>query len=154
MATVELRFSAQPEHVRTARLVAAAVARRAGVDEAVLDEVRLAVGEACSRAVGLHRSHGITAPVRVVLTEEEKIFSIEVGDEVPAPGTKAAAENVPVSRRAVLAGDLYETDTGDGEDEMGLAVISGLVDDVEVTSDESGGTIRMSWPTASAVALP
>ncbi|NEE57431.1 ATP-binding protein, partial [Streptomyces sp. SID8455] len=69
MATVELRFSAQPEHVRTARLVAAAVARRAGVDEAVLDEVRLAVGEACSRAVGLHRSHGITAPVSVVLTE-------------------------------------------------------------------------------------
>ena len=51
MATVELRFSALPAHVRTARLVAAAVARRAGVDEAVLDEVRLAVGEACSRAV-------------------------------------------------------------------------------------------------------
>ncbi|MEV4993143.1 ATP-binding protein [Streptomyces niveus] len=154
MATVELRFSAQPEHVRTARLVAAAVARRAGVDEAVLDEVRLAVGEACSRAVGLHRSHGITAPVRVVLTEEEKVFSIEVGDGVPAPGTTAAAENTPVSRRAVLAGDLQETDTGDGEDEMGLAVISGLVDDVQVTSDDHGGVIRMSWPTASAVALP
>jgi len=48
MATVELRFSALPEHVRTARLVAAAVARRAGVDEAVLDELRLAVGEACA----------------------------------------------------------------------------------------------------------
>lgn len=89
MATVELRFSAQPEHVRTARLVAAAVARRAGVDEAVLDEVRLAVGEACSRAVGLHRSHGITAPVRVALTEEEKIFSIEVGDGVTAAGSEA-----------------------------------------------------------------
>lgn len=83
MATVELRFSAQPEHVRTARLVAAAVARRAGVEEAVLDEVRLAVGEACSRAVGLHRSNGLTAPVRVVLTEEEKVFSIAVSDEVP-----------------------------------------------------------------------
>lgn len=91
MATVELRFSAQPEHVRTARLVAAAVARRAGVDEAVLDEVRLAVGEACSRAVGLHRSHGIDAPVRVVLTEEEKLFSIEVGDEVPGSGGGASA---------------------------------------------------------------
>ncbi|WP_030559591.1 ATP-binding protein, partial [Streptomyces exfoliatus] len=86
MPTVELRFSAQPEHVRTARLVAAAVARRAGVDEAVLDEVRLAVGEACSRAVGLHRSHDITAPVTVVLIEEEKAFSIEVGDAVPGPG--------------------------------------------------------------------
>ncbi|MGW7659400.1 ATP-binding protein, partial [Streptomyces sp. NPDC054756] len=90
MATVELRFSALPEHVRTARLVAAAVARRAGVDEAVLDEVRLAVGEACSRAVGLHQSVGITAPVKVALIEEEKQFSIEVGDEAPhtVPGER------------------------------------------------------------------
>jgi len=151
MATVELRFSAQPEHVRTARLVAAAVARRAGVDEAVLDEVRLAVGEACSRAVGLHRSHGITAPVRVVLTEEEKTFSIEVGDEVPSAGSAAAG--VPEARSGALPGDLYESDA-EGEDEMGLAVISGLVDDVEVTSGDGGGVIRMTWPTTPAVVLP
>lgn len=134
MATVELRFSAQPEHVRTARLVAAAVARRAGVDEAVLDEVRLAVGEACSRAVGLHRSHGLTAPVRVVLSEEEKAFSIEVGDEVPGSGASAAGGRAD--------------DEAEGEDEMGLAVISGLVDDMEVSSSEEGGVIRMSWPAA------
>ncbi|MFJ1579224.1 MULTISPECIES: ATP-binding protein [unclassified Streptomyces] len=147
MATVELRFSAQPEHVRTARLVAAAVARRAGVDEAVLDEVRLAVGEACSRAVGLHRSHGITAPVRVVLNEEEKSFSIEVGDGVTAGGA------VGEPRDGAAPADSHESDA-EGEDEMGLAVISGLVDDVEVTSGDDGGVIRMSWPTASAVALP
>ncbi|MEU9111170.1 ATP-binding protein [Streptomyces sp. NPDC048483] len=143
MATVELRFSALPEHVRTARLVAAAVARRAGVDEAVLDEVRLAVGEACSRAVGLHASNDIAAPVRVLLIEDEKKFSIEVGDEVPggagahADETEGGAESEP-----------------EGEDEMGLAVISGLVDDVEVTTGEGGGVIRMSWPTAPAAVLP
>jgi hypothetical protein len=34
---------------------------------------------------------------------------------------------------------------------MGLAVISGLVDDVEVSTTEDGGVIRMSWPTASVV---
>lgn len=144
MATVELLFSAQPEHVRTARLVAAAVARRAGVDEAVLDEVRLAVGEACSRAVGLHRSNGVSTPVRVVLTEEEKTFSIEVGDEVPGAGVAAAdAVGVPGARDAAPAEDF---DDADGEDEMGLAVIRGLVDDVEVSAGEEGGTIRMSWP--------
>jgi anti-sigma regulatory factor (Ser/Thr protein kinase) len=148
MPTVELRFSAQPEHVRTARLVAAAVARRAGVDEAVLDEVRLAVGEACSRAVGLHRSHGVDAPVRVVLTEEEKSFSIEVGDEVPGPGGPGTV--VPGVRGSVP----YEELDDGGEDEMGLAVISGLVDDVEVSSGESGGVIRMSWPTTPATVLP
>ncbi|MDW4905043.1 ATP-binding protein [Streptomyces sp. ADMS] len=142
MATVELRFSALPEHVRTARLVAAAVARRAGVDEAVLDEVRLAVGEACSRAVGLHQSGGISEPVWVTLTEEEKLFSIEVGDEAPrsAPGGNAPG----------AGGD---ADVDAEEDEMGLAVISGLVDDVEVTAGENGGSIRMSWPTTPPVTL-
>ncbi|HET6859323.1 MAG TPA: ATP-binding protein [Streptomyces sp.] len=156
MATVELRFSAQPEHVRTARLVAAAVARRAGVDEAVLDEVRLAVGEACSRAVGLHRSNGISAPIRVVLTEEEKAFSIEVGDEVPASGGGGASGAVPGARGVVDPGGsgVVSDVESDGEDEMGLAVISGLVDDVEVTSDESGGVIRMTWPKTPATVLP
>ncbi|MFF3288902.1 ATP-binding protein [Streptomyces sp. NPDC003023] len=147
MATVELRFSAQPEHVRTARLVAAAVARRAGVEEAVLDEVRLAVGEACSRAVGLHRSHGITAPVRVVLADEEKTFSIEVGDEVPSAGTGSTAVS------GGRGGGITDLDA-DGEDEMGLAVISGLVDDVDVSSDENGGVIRMSWPATLDAATP
>ncbi|QNE76522.1 ATP-binding protein [Streptomyces finlayi] len=151
MATVELRFSAQPEHVRTARLVAAAVARRAGVDEALLDEVRLAVGEACSRAVGLHRGHGITAPVTVVLTDEEKAFSIEVGDEVPGPGSEAATAAGPSGATpGGRSGSMSTESDGDAEDEMGLAVISGLVDDMEVRSGADGGVIRMSWPTKSA----
>ncbi|MFE4211499.1 ATP-binding protein [Streptomyces sp. NPDC056844] len=149
MPTVELRFSAQPEHVRTARLVAAAVARRAGVDEAVLDEVRLAVGEACSRAVGLHRSHDIAAPITVVLTEEEKAFSIEVGDGHAAQGSDASGVGMPGGGGP----DQPDTDA-DSEDEMGLAVISGLVDDVEVRTGADGGVIRMTWPTAPAVVLP
>jgi anti-sigma regulatory factor (Ser/Thr protein kinase) len=144
MATVELRFSALPEHVRTARLVAAAVARRAGVDEAVLDEVRLAVGEACSRAVGLHRSVGISAPVTVMLIEEEKQFSIEVGDEAPhAPHHSGGAPGDADDEQA------EETE----DDEMGLAVISGLVDDVEVTTGEGGGLIKMTWPTVPPAAV-
>jgi anti-sigma regulatory factor (Ser/Thr protein kinase) len=154
MATVELRFSALPEHVRTARLVAAAVARRAGVDEAALDEVRLAVGEACSRAVGLHRSNGVDMPVRVVLTEEEKKFSIEVGDEVPetpsGPGARTADEAAGHPTASAESGPEEAEDEGT----MGLAVISGLVDDVEVTSGPGGGTIRMSWPTTPTVELP
>lgn len=139
MATVELRFSALPEHVRTARLVAAAVARRAGVDEAVLDEVRLAVGEACSRAVGLHQNSGVSAPVKVALIEEEKQFSIEVGDEAPH-----AVHDTP--------GAAQDGETEVEEDEMGLAVISGLVDDVEVSTGQDGGLIRMTWPTTPPAA--
>ena len=51
MATVEVTFTPLPAHVRTARLVAAAVARRSGVDEALLNEVRLATAVATRRAV-------------------------------------------------------------------------------------------------------
>ncbi|MFD7411479.1 ATP-binding protein [Kitasatospora purpeofusca] len=137
MATVELRFSALPEHVRTARLVAAAVARRAGVDESVLDEVRLAVGEACSRAVGLHRRGGVTGAVRVALTDQEKRFLIEVEDE-------AGLDTVPSTA----------ADGDQDEDTLGLAVLTGLVEDLEVTSGAGGGLIRMSWPvSADALAV-
>ncbi len=131
MATVELRFSALPEHVRTARLVAAAVARRAGVDESVLDELRLAVGEACSRAVALHQRNGAGGAVRVALTEQEKRFLIEVADEA-GPAHAGAAEG----------------GTPEDEDALGLAVITGLVEDVEVGNGSDGGVIRMSWPVS------
>jgi anti-sigma regulatory factor (Ser/Thr protein kinase) len=140
MATVELRFSALPEHVRTARLVAAAVARRAGVDESVLDEVRLAVGEACSRAVGLHRRSGIDDAVRVTLVEQEKRFFIEVGDGVGGPAANGHTADGEADAAAEAA--------------MGLAVISGLVDDLDISSDADGGVVRMSWPVAVHPVLP
>ena len=149
MATVELRFSALPEHVRTARLVAAAVARRAGVDEAVLDEVRLAVGEACSRAVGLHQNGGLSTPVRVALIEDEKKFAIEVGDDAVLAGAHQG-----VGEQGASAAGSQGDSAADDEGDMGLAVISGLVDDVEVLSDDKGGLIRMTWPTAPEPILP
>ena len=144
MATVELRFSALPEHVRTARLVAAAVARRAGVDESVLDEVRLAVGEACSRAVGLHGRHQLDEPVRVKLIEQEKRFVIEIGDGVG--GKHSDDEHHPIDAAAAV--------DDAAEAAMGLAVISGLVDDLDIGSDGDGGVIRMSWPVAVHPVLP
>lgn len=57
-ADVTLQLPPSAAHVRTARLIAAAMARRAGVGDAVLDEVRLAVGEACARAVRVQERQG------------------------------------------------------------------------------------------------
>src|SRR5215831_308457 len=122
MPTVEVSFTALPAHVRTARLVATAVARRSGVDEALLDEVRLAVGEACSRAVEAHRLHCPAEPVRVALTDGSERFHVVVADQVP--------DDEPVA--ADLAPDAM-TDLGDDLD-LGFAVISGLADDVDIAS--------------------
>ena len=141
MATVELRFSALPAHVRTARLVAAAVARRSGVDESVLDEVRLAVGEACSRAVHLHRRHCPDRPVLVTLVDDTDAFRVAVTDEAPAePGSEGFGALADVA-------DLVDAEAVPPG--VGLAVISGLVDDVAVEPGREGGVVvRMTWPTS------
>ena len=140
MATVEMSFTPLPAHVRTARLVATAVARRSGVDEALLDEVRLAVGEACSRAVEAHQEHCPAEPVRVALTGAEKRFEVVV--------TNTAATDGGMEWSAI-------SDPGpDGQGlpgELGLAVIAGLADDVQVSRTGDGGlSIRMSWPSEEA----
>ena len=92
MATVEVSFTALPAHVRTARLVALAVARRAGVDEQQLDEVRLAVGEACSRAVGVHQSHAPASAVVMRLTDAQDRFVVEVVDCGPLDDSVGGAD--------------------------------------------------------------
>jgi serine/threonine-protein kinase RsbW len=84
MATVTLRLTPQRAHVRTARLVAVAMARHSGVPEELLDEVRLAVGEACGRAVQLHERHGLTEPVVVTLADDDDRFEVVVRDLAPS----------------------------------------------------------------------
>jgi serine/threonine-protein kinase RsbW len=154
MATVEVTFTPLPAHVRTARLVATAVARRSGVDEALLDEVRLAVGEACSRAVEAHRRHCPAEPVRIEMTDTDERFVVVVSDHAPA---SPASPSAPVGAGGEGAGrDGPEARDQDGAMAIpagfGLAVISGLADDVRVWSTSSGVSIRMSWPSAATPA--
>jgi serine/threonine-protein kinase RsbW len=150
MATVEVTFTPLPAHVRTARLVATAVARRSGVDEALLDEVRLAVGEACSRAVEAHRRHCPAEPIRIEMTDLGERFVVVVSDHAPAP---SIATTVPSGASGNGAGPAPVVAAAHEEDGLipagfGLAVISGLADDVHVSSTSSGVSVRMSWPSA------
>jgi serine/threonine-protein kinase RsbW len=149
MATVELSFTALPAHVRTARLVATAVARRSGVDESLLDEVRLAVGEACSRAVEGHQRYCPAEPVRLALTDLAGRFEVEVTDTC-APGARWPGG--PAGSDAGLAG-LTGQDSNGGAGllaGLGIAVIEGLADDVQISETAAGTSIRMSWPSAGA----
>jgi len=154
MATVEMSFTPLPVHVRTARLVATAVARRSGVEEALLDEVRLAVGEACSRAVEAHQAQCPTEPVRIELTGSDGRFEVVVTDAAIAAGDAAAGAAAPPGGWAavqpgngVANGDSAHTAGAFPQDGLGLAVIAGLADDVQFTRTPAGLSIRMSWPS-------
>jgi anti-sigma regulatory factor (Ser/Thr protein kinase) len=152
MATVEVTFTPLPAHVRTARLVATAVARRSGVDEALLDEVRLAVGEACSRAVEAHRRHCPAEPVRIEMTDSGERFVVTVSDHAPTPGMGQPGAHDGSDPAGGNGFDQPGADM-DGASAIpagfGLAVISGLADDVRVLSTSSGVSVRMSWPSAA-----
>jgi len=98
------------------------------------------VGEACSRAVEVHQEHCPAEPVRVALTGAEKRFEVVV--------TNTAATDGGMEWSAI-------SDPGpDGQGlpgELGLAVIAGLADDVQVSRTGDGGlSIRMSWPSEEA----
>lgn len=169
-----MSFTALPAHVRTARLVATAVARRSGVDEALLDEVRLAVGEACSRAVEAHQARCPGKPVRVALTGAQGRFEVVVADSAAATEEEAGnGEAVPAGAAAAARdgaardGAARDGAAGDGAAgggsvpgrsgpprsalpaELGLAVIAGLADDVEIDRTPDGLSIRMSWPAGN-----
>jgi serine/threonine-protein kinase RsbW len=148
MATVEVAFTPLPAHVRTARLVATAVARRSGVDESLLDEVRLAVGEACSRAVEAHRKHCPAEPVRVTLTDEGERFEVVVTDAAPAdPAATVDAATAGTSSGGTGSGGTVTTNGAVQQlpPGVGLAVIAGLADDVRIESADPGTSIAMSW---------
>jgi len=120
MATIELRIAPAPGFVRTVRLVATAVARRAGMDEARVDELRLAVGEACARAVRRCEAEGVTDPVLVEIEEAAPGIVVQVTDQACSE-----REDEPVV----------------------LALLRGLADGVEVGPGPRGpgGCVRLEW---------
>jgi serine/threonine-protein kinase RsbW len=143
MATVELSFTALPAHVRTARLVATAVARHSGVDESLLDEVRLAVGEACSRAVEGHQLYCPAEPVRLALTDLAGRFEVEVTDTCASGRPEPAG----IGARSGIGGGPEVLDCEGLPAGLGIAVIESLADDVQIRTTSEGTSIRMSWPS-------
>jgi serine/threonine-protein kinase RsbW len=161
MATVEVTFTPLPVHVRTARLVATAVARRCGVAESLLDEVRLAVGEACSRAVEAHQRHCPGQPIRVSLTDDGEQFQVVVTDAVqgsehdlPAGASLPAGTGAVGGNGAALGADFGVPPGGSVPlrlpEDVGLAVIAGLADDVRIAPAADGTTVTMIWKRRAA----
>jgi anti-sigma regulatory factor (Ser/Thr protein kinase) len=151
MAEVELLLPALPEHVRTARLVTVAAARRAGLAGELVDELRLAVGEACARAVGLHARYAPDERVQVVIADGPVGLTVRVTDCGPEAGP--AVDDVT---GGLLEAGSDETgasspdpssDLADLADpDVALALVTGLVDEVEVSRSAGGTTVSLTWP--------
>jgi hypothetical protein len=122
---ITVSIARDPALVRTVRLIAAAVARRTSHDEEFVEEVRLAVGEACALMVGEDpEGHG-PVTVRLAIGGRLKV-------DVVASGPVAVA-------------DSPDSDV-DGVEPW--ALLRGLIDDLDVQREGDTTTLSMSWPVA------
>jgi Histidine kinase-like ATPase domain len=143
VALVELSFPARPVHVRTARLVAVALARRAELAAEVLEEIRLAVSEACGVALSILDSARSTEPVAVQFDDTDG-FTVGLWASAPLePATgEAAIEVVVDATRADADGDGLPAGAA-------LAVVAELAPALKITTSARGMRLAMSWPPAS-----
>ena len=120
---VTIAITRDPALVRTVRLVAAAVARRAACKDSLIEEIRLAVGEACAVMIG---SDETTTP-----TDEQ--ISVQLHTEGQFKVTVKGRVNGVDSGFADVGVDPW-------------ALLQGLSDDVVVTETDGVTTLTMSWP--------
>ena len=114
--SVRLVTRASAVHVRTARLVAVTVARRAGFDEDVVESVRQGVGEACAMVVHAAEPDD---HLELVLSDESGDLTVLV---------------LPVPRG-----------WSDGAGDLAAAVLTGLTDELGLADTPSGEALRLRW---------
>ncbi len=123
--SVRLSFPPRPEHVALARMIAVAVAERAGLSGEQVADVRLMVSEVCTNAVEAQIRHRVEDPITLVCVNDGT-FRLEVSDaaggfdeesfrEFPDPNGVAAEHGgwgIPLTRR--LADTSSFTENGRG----------------------------------------
>ncbi len=131
--TYERRTTAVPDQIGRIRGELAAFAARAGATSTVVDDVRLAVTEACTNALVHAYAPGEPAPLYV--------------------RADTAADALEICIRDWGAG--LRADTGTGGLGLGLPLLHQLAHDVEVIEPESGGVeVRMRFPLQSFAGMP
>jgi anti-sigma regulatory factor (Ser/Thr protein kinase) len=115
---LHLDLPAQPGYVAVARsVVTSAAAGLEGLDAERLDDLRLAVSEACTSVVAL----GTVDRVVIRCRHDESTLEVSIED------------HGPISPRARL----------DGGNDLALQLLTALVDDLVLEGDENGNAIRL-----------
>lgn len=123
-----LRIPASAAYVGTARIFAAAIARQAGISEDRVDDLKLAVSEAC--AVGVRDAEEGTIGVSAQQDGTALLFEV-IGEDIPPPPSDDLVATPESFRRSV-----------------GYDVIRSLYPEAEILSeDDRPGRIRFAVGT-------
>jgi anti-sigma regulatory factor (Ser/Thr protein kinase) len=126
--TVRLSFPPEAQLLGTVRLVVGMVARKAGVDEEGIEDLKVAVSETCAVAVTDLAWAGLDAPIELDVIVEADRFGVEVRDR--APEVELTAKGATVD------------DSNLDDRQFGLALVGALVDDIASETLADGGGHR------------
>jgi len=115
-------------------VLAAAEALEPPVDEARLDDLRLAVTEACSNAVKVHRPEALADPVVVSCHIDESWVQVDVRDRGPGFDPEAV-DPLP---------DPEDPARLEHEHGLGVPLIQTLADEVSFRAVEDGTIVSLS----------
>lgn len=125
MSPVEMSIPAGTAYVGIIRLAIGSLARAAGFDEERIDDIRIAVSEACTNAVLAHEEAGSTEAIRVAWNESDGSAVVAVEDRVAAAGDSLSPlDSQGFSTRMV----------------MSLALLQEMADQLELETGSGGGT--------------
>jgi serine/threonine-protein kinase RsbW len=134
-AAVELEIPARPEYIGLVRLVVSALASsRRDISDERVDDLKLAVSEACTNAIEAHEAVATREHVAVRWREAEAQFDVLVADQGDGFDPDTLPEHPPVTDPERL----------NFERGLGIPLIRSLVDEVAFDSSKQGTEVRMT----------
>lgn len=132
---VSLTIPAEPRWLALCRLVLSGLCRLGPVDDEILADLKLAVTEACSNSVRhAYGENGAAGQVSIRYELSRKALAVEIAD---------AGRGFRFERPVPELGP--QPDEELREDEMGLAIIHALVDELEIGAGPEGHGTRITF---------
>lgn len=134
LEAIQLEIPARPEYVGLARLVVSSLAlsRRALADDRV-DDLKLAVSEACTNAIEANGAAARDDSVLVLWREADDRVMITIGDRGPGFDPESLPEHPPVTDPERL----------NFERGLGIPLIRTLVDEVHFLPTSDGTEVQL-----------
>ena len=123
---VEVTIPKRPEFVSVARLTSVAVAGRQGFAFDEIEDLKIAVSEACSELIRVASDPGAPLHIRFVLRPNALEVTVETQETGPVFNTDSTGDDAAMD-----------------EGQLGMFLLRCLVDKVEVLQDRSPGTATL-----------
>ncbi|GAC1341406.1 MAG: hypothetical protein NVSMB29_11820 [Candidatus Dormibacteria bacterium] len=141
-STSELRLPAEREYILVAKRAAASFGCVAGFGVEAVDDLTIAVAQACENAIAMCTCDGATAELRLLFKLNEGRLDVQVRSVRTRESRSEAAERAAAARERRLA-EARELERAQAASELALQMMGLFVDDCRWGLDQRSGGLRV-----------